>query len=184
MFILFAALIIFCAGIFITISTAAWVSRKSRTRPLALRVFFVLLTILPLVFLGNFLWNWNGPRDWTDARALVGAYQTEFGKPPSADVSEIKSRQIVIGDSARAWLSFKASPETISKLLERFTPSDKGTFDNAKLGETPPWWKPEDSKLVSFYTSDGWSTNFAHSRALLGIDASKQIVYFCHETSD
>ena len=126
-----------------------------------------------------------GPVDYHSPQDLTAAYRTEFGELPPSDVSGIKARQIVVGDSGAAWLRFRASSGTIDSLLSRFSASDRGTFSQAAYGaNVPSWWTPDSDKIDLFYTADGWSEHWSHSTAYVGVDRAKGILYFHHSGMD
>ena len=143
------------------------------------------LCLLPLVgYLAAVSWLF-GPVDYHSQQDLIAAYRTEFGELPPNDVSGIEARQIVVADSGAAWLRFRASSGTIDNLLSRFSASDRGTFSQAAHGaNVPSWWTPDSDKIALFYTADGWSKNWSHSTAYVGVDRAKGILYFHHSGID
>jgi|GEM_PF-4174751 len=125
------------------------------------------------------------PLDLTDPQTLRRAYQSEFGIPPSSDVTNIQCRQVVVGVSGCGWFRFNASPTTIDALLPRFTPCDRDAFlDTGKGGNTPSWWNPESEPIVGYYRAEHWSKSFQNSTAVIGYDKTNQVVYFCHSGFD
>lgn len=124
-----------------------------------------------------------GPVDYESPADLAGAYQTEFHELPPADVADIKARQVVVGDSGAAWLRFRASSQTIEKLLLRFSRSDKRTFMRA-TGQAPAWWNPDADNAELFYLSEHWSGHWSRSTAYAAVDQKKRVMYFHHEASD
>lgn len=124
-----------------------------------------------------------GPVDYESPADLAGAYQAEFHELPPADVTNIEARQIVVGDSGAAWLRFRASSETIERLLLRFSESDKRTFMEA-AGQAPAWWTPKADKVEFFFSADHWSKDWSRSTAYAAVDRTKGVMYFHHEASD
>jgi hypothetical protein len=121
----------------------------------------------------------------SDAKGQAECYRTEFGTLPPAGVTNIRAKQIVIRDSARAWLRFEAAPEIVDSLLKRFTPSNRQTFDEHSGGDnTPAWWKPDSDHITVFYAVEGWSKDFSNSTSVIAHDAEKRVVYFCHSAFD
>jgi hypothetical protein len=126
-----------------------------------------------------------GPADYDSPQDLIAAYQTEFGELPPGDVSDLEARQIAVGDSGAAWLRFRASSATIDRLLSRFAVSDQATFSQGADGaNAPSWWTPDSDKIELFYTADGWSKDWSHSTAYVGVDRDKGILYFHHSGVD
>ncbi|HEY1121270.1 MAG TPA: hypothetical protein VGE67_06700, partial [Haloferula sp.] len=118
-------------------------------------------------------------------KGKAACYETEFGALPPASVTHIQAKQVMIGDSAQAWLRFEATPEVVDSLLKRFAPSDRYTFNaNSGGGNTPGWWKPDSDHLTAFYVAEGWRKDFGGSHAVIAHDAGKRLVYFCHSASD
>ncbi|RYD62260.1 MAG: hypothetical protein EOP83_15040, partial [Verrucomicrobiaceae bacterium] len=74
----------------------------------------------------------------SDEKGKAACYEMEFGTLPPAGVTGIQAKQIVVGDAARAWLRFEATPEIVDSLLKRFTPSDRQTFDEHSGGDNTP----------------------------------------------
>lgn len=127
----------------------------------------------------------SGSHEPTDAKGQAECYQTEFGSLPPACIAHIQAKQVMIGDAARAWIRFEATPEIVDSLLKRFTSSDRGTFgQHSGGGNMPAWWKPDSDHLTAFYVVEGWRKDFGASYAVIAHDAEKGVVYFCHDAFD
>ena len=157
----------------------------ARKRGLRLTLFRLAVCCIPMAAF-HLLYAWFfGPADYSSPGDLAAAYRTEFGVSPPADVTDIRARQIVVGDAGAAWLRFCASSQTIDLLLARFVPSDRLTFSQACAGgNVPSWWAPEEDRVETFYTADHWSRSFSRSKAYIGIDRDRHIVYFHHSGND
>ncbi|WP_035612135.1 hypothetical protein [Haloferula sp. BvORR071] len=126
-----------------------------------------------------------GSTDLSDPADLRDAYHTEFAEDPPPDVSTIQCRHSSAADTMSAWLRFQASPQTVDKLLRRFTPSDRLDFDDSSVGDNvPPWWQPDKESMVYFYRAEKWRSDFGGSVAVLAHDAAKGLVYFHHTGVD
>ena len=127
----------------------------------------------------------GGTYEPTDAKGRANCYRAEFGVLPPAEVTNIQAKQIIIGDAARAWLRFEATPAVVDSLLTRFAPTNRQTFDEHTGGaNTPTWWKPNSYQTTSFYGAKGWRKDFSHSYAVIAHDDDKRVVYFCHDAFD
>lgn len=126
-----------------------------------------------------------GPLDITESEALHNAYETALGWPPSSDVKELRCRVSVVGDSGAEWMTFQASPETVDRLLGRFSVINSAEFLEASGGGgAPSWWRPKKADLIAFYRAEGWSPHFSNSTAYLAHDRAKRVVYYHHSGFD
>ena len=127
----------------------------------------------------------GGVSEPTDPQTLAKCYATEFGQQPPAGVSNLKARQVIVGDAGGAWLRFEADSNIVAQIVSaRFTPSDRGTFISDSVGgNTPAWWKPEDDSLADFYICHQWRSSTNYSEAVLACDAAHHVVYFHHGIS-
>jgi hypothetical protein len=137
---------------------------------------------LALVF---FLSGCGGVSDPTDAHTLAQCYATEFGQQPPAGVTNIKARQVIVGDAGGAWLRFEADSNIVAQIVSsRFVSSDRAAFiSDSGGGNTPAWWKPDHDSLTAFYICNQWRPGTNYSVAVLAHDASCHIVYFHHGIS-
>ncbi len=127
----------------------------------------------------------GGTYEPTDTKGQAECYRMEFGTLPPAGVTNIHGKQIIIGDAARAWLRFEATPALVDSLLKGFTSTNRQTFDEHSGGaNTPAWWTPGSSHITTFNVISGWRKDFSHSSAVLAHDAEKRVVYFCHDAFD
>lgn len=166
----------------IAIIAVLWGIRKRSVRATLIRLGLCILPLAAYILFCTWIF---GPADYHSPQDLAAAYRTEFGDPPPSDVTDMRARQVVVGDSGAALLRFRASSQTIDGLLARFVASDRGTFAKAGSGgNVPSWWTPDVDKVESFYTADHWSKFFSYSTAHIGIDREKSIVYFYHSGSD
>jgi hypothetical protein len=139
-----------------------------------------LLCYLALVVAGC-----GGTYEPTSRQGQAECYRAEFGTLPPAGVTNIHAKQIIIGDAARAWLRFEATPGVVDSLLMRFAPTNRQAFDEHSGGaNTPAWWTPDTSNITAFYGTSGWRKDFSYSRAVIAHDADKRVVYFCHDAFD
>ena len=181
---LLAAVIVLAVGVatVVALIVVAWGSWK---RSWWATFFWVVLSLLPLTVIGGLYLTLFGPADYSRPQDLAAAYKTEFGTDPTADVTDIQARQVVVGDAGAAWLRFHASPSTIDTLLARFVKSDPAAFAEAGTGgNVPAWWKPDEDGVNEYYTADHWSRSFSRSEAFMGVDRAKGWVYFHHSGSD
>ncbi|MGV3663313.1 MAG: hypothetical protein ACO1TE_24280 [Prosthecobacter sp.] len=124
-----------------------------------------------------------GPYEATDPQRLAEVYKVEFGTPLSEDVQELRTREVVVGDWAGTWVSFRASPATVEGLLRRhLQPSDRTAFDDLSGGaNAPDWWQPDQDSITIFYQATPWRANTGTpSEGVLGHNAEKTRVYFMH----
>jgi hypothetical protein len=127
----------------------------------------------------------GGTHEPTDAKGQAECYRMEFGALPPAGVTNIHGKQIIIGDAARVWLRFEATPALVDSLLKSFSPTNRQAFDDRSGGANiPAWWTPESNHIKAFYGVSGWRKDFSYSYAVIAHDADKRIVYFCHDAHD
>jgi hypothetical protein len=127
----------------------------------------------------------SGTYEPRNAKGQAECYRMEFGTLPPAGVTNIQAKQIIIGDAARAWLRFEATPALVDSLLKGFTSTNRQSFDAHSGGaNTPTWWTPDSNHITTFYVISGWRKDFSHSSAVLAHDADKHTVYFCHDAFD
>jgi uncharacterized protein YceK len=127
----------------------------------------------------------GGVSDPTDPKTLAQCYATEFGQQPPAGVSNLKARQVIVGDAGGAWLRFVADSNVVAQIISsRFTSSDRAAFiSDSGGGNTPAWWKPEDDSLADYYICSQWRSGTNYSVAVLACDAAHHVVYFHHGIS-
>jgi hypothetical protein len=127
----------------------------------------------------------GGVSEPTDAETLAKCYKTEFGDLPPVGVSNLKAKQVVIGDAGGAWLRFEADSNIVAQIVSnRFIPSDRATFiENSGGANAPLWWEPEKDSLAIFYINNQWSRGSNYSVAVFGCDDAHHTVYFHHGVS-
>ena len=92
----------------------------------------------------------GGTYEPSDAKGQADCYRMEFGSLPPAGVTNILGKQIIIGDAARAWLRFEATPALVESLCKGFTSTNRLTFDEHSGGEnTPAWWTPDSDRITT-----------------------------------
>jgi hypothetical protein len=163
------------AGTLVAIVSIFWHSWRKPWRTLGFRL---LLSLLPIAALIWFTIRAFGPVDYTSERNLKEVYHMEIGEYPASDVTQIRCRQTAFADSGETWLSFRASPQTIDKLINRFTSTDAASFAQAGYApDAPEWWKPEADGISTFFRAENLSRSFSSSWAYLGVDQHRSIVY-------
>ena len=128
----------------------------------------------------------GGVSEPTDARTLAKCYSAEFGAEPPAGVTNLKAKQVVVGDAGGAWLRFEANSNIITQIVSNhfLVPSDRMTFISRSGGaNTPSWWKPEEDSLTVFWINNQWTKGSNYSQAVLGTDKARRVVYFHHGIS-
>jgi hypothetical protein len=129
----------------------------------------------------------GGTSEPTDPATLAQFYATEFGSSPPSGVTNLRAKQVVVGDAGGAWLRFEASSNIVSQITSnRFTKSDQMSFQiygNPDGGNTPDWWNPQPNTLTAFYINMQWRPGSNYSIAVLGYAASNHVVYFHHGIS-
>lgn len=159
------------------------VSLIKRRRKMALGIAAMTglaMVVVTGMFVALFYW-WSRPYDPTSTAELEEAYRAEFQVKPPAGVQVLSARQIVVGDSGRQWMLFRAPPEEITRLLgmgfqkESQAPLD---FAGSKSANAPDWWRPPEGHMEYFSNTnwtktDGWTTSWAE----LGLDRSSNLVW-------
>lgn len=117
-------------------------------------------------------------------KEAVAEYSSEFGLPPSPDVTEIHSKQYVIRDTVANWMRFHADGSTVIALLSRgFRPTTEKEFATATGGANiPSWWTTTDGMI--FFHKEGWRKDLGQSDAWLGYDARHRLILFHHTAFD
>jgi hypothetical protein len=131
------------------------------------------------------LYGCGGTSEPTDKSTLAKCYATEFGVDPPTGITNLKAKQVVVGDAGGAWLRFEANSNIITQIISnRFIPSDRVTFDSSSGGaNTPSWWRPEEDSLTAFFVNNQWTKGSNYSVAVLGYDDAHRVVYFHHGVS-
>lgn len=115
------------------------------------------------------------------------AFRREFGFPPGADVTEVKSRGYVFFDNAELYLRFRCAPETVERILREapYVPADDPGW-MLRDEDTPSWWLPDMGARLRWFElerRDG-SGSFVKTRALLIHDPGAGVVsYYRFELS-
>lgn len=159
-----------------------WFERKKSWKS---RLAKVGLATVPFAFC---MWAYAvvfGPLDITEPQALRNAYETALGSPPASDVTDLRCRVSVVGDAGAEWMTFQASPETVDRLLGRYSVISSAEFlDASDGGGAPSWWRPKKADLIAFYRAEGWSPHFSNSTAYVAHDRAKRVVYYHHSGFD
>jgi len=133
------------------------------------------------------LFGCAGASEPTDAPTLAKCYATEFWTPPPLGVTNLKARQVVVGDAGGAWLRFEADSNVVSAIVSRrFSPSDRTDFSvygRLEGGNTPQWWHPKLDAITAYYINKQWTPGSNYSVAVLAYDATNHLVYFHHGIS-
>src|SRR5258708_3282930 len=124
-----------------------------------------ITALILLVWVALLLAGCGGTYEPTDKNGVAQCYRMEFGVPPPAEVANIHGKQIIIGDGARAWLRFQATPALVDSLLKRgFKPTNRETFNMHSGGaNTPKWWTPDSNQVTVFYGFGGWRLFFFYA---------------------
>jgi hypothetical protein len=100
------------------------------------------------------LFSCGGSNEASSSKEAAGWYKFEFDIEPATTIHDIKAKQIVVGDAARAWLRFRASKQDVDLLISRgFHPILAHDFEqelNLENGNAPSWWQV--SKNSNFYS--------------------------------
>lgn len=172
-----------CVAVAIVIAAlVAWLARKA---PLPVRILLFSTALIPLIGFVLFARFALSPDDPTSPTDLKAAYEREFGPMPQ-DVTDIRSRQVGVGDSVGVWLKFRGSRATANAIRKRFTKCEKSTFDRLSDNSesNPVWWQPDADRLSSHYHSPKWANAFSYSEAVFAHDEKMEIFYFKHEAAD
>jgi len=110
-------------------------------------------------------------------------FKSNLGFFPPRDVVELHGRQLIIGDSGEAYLRFRASRETVQRILgDRFFEIGKpdARFDQFPSPDSPPsYWHPLEGSTVRFFKSaETFDDRFHFSQAFLSYDESNGTVHF------
>jgi hypothetical protein len=113
-------------------------------------------------------------------------FKDTFGEPPSKDVTEIKSKVYGFADEAQVFLTFKAEPETVHRIIlkdlakityQQYEREMPGTNINP-----PRWWRRPTISTSDIYFSSpnfGDGKRFASETTLLTYDEnSRTVMYF------
>lgn len=125
--------------------------------------------------------------DLTDRDDLSGVFMREYGVELPAAISEIRGRDVGVGDTWSLWLSFSYHPGTVRQIVQRggFVQARAEEIDGGDLWSrglyhpgpnAPDWWqKPSSDQAKVYYRK-------SHARdvsgfAFLWIDESSGVVY-------
>ena len=113
-------------------------------------------------------------------------YKDSFGEPPSTDVSRIRSKVYSFADEAHVFLTFKATPETVHRIvpktLRRVSYGEYGRKMPGNNLVPPSWWKAPNESTSEIYllaTDFGEGKRFATETILVSYDnETKTVMYF------
>ncbi len=109
-------------------------------------------------------------------------FKSSFGFAPPPDVVDLKGAKSVFGDSGYARLRFRASRETVNRIIDsRFVEVSGEGFKHSgflSLDSAPSYWRPLEGKSVRFFESDRFDDSFGSSNASLSYDESSGTVHF------
>ncbi|MEM1446667.1 MAG: hypothetical protein AAGF84_11460 [Planctomycetota bacterium] len=97
---------------------------------------------------------------WTYRPAAV--FEREFGFPPPSDVTELRSKQFILGDSGSVWMNFQADPGTQTLLRNSRAWREPGPNDGSypiSQGE-PGWYRVPSATSTETYCVDLTGTTF------------------------
>ena len=135
----------------------------------------LILTVLSLFWSGC----WGGTYVPTGKEALAAAYVEIFGTPQPPEMLFLHAEKDVIYDSECWWLQFEAPSAVIDSIVNRFNPIDRKSFeDGTVVTAWPKWWRSDGTRMIAFYESSPWHTNFQSSRAFLAHDRDKRVIWF------
>ena len=147
-----------------------------------MRAFLLICAIAAFLFCGC-----GGVSEPSDPPTLAKCYATEFGTTLPAGITNLRAKQVVVGDAGGAWLRFETDSNTLSQIVSnRFARSD---FTDFKIygqldgGNTPAWWHPAPETLSDFYINKQWRPGSNYSIAVLAYDPAHRLVYFHHGIS-
>ncbi len=176
-FLMLSGLIFWGVGLATLVAIALVLRLGRRSSRKTLGIWLVVVSLPMCLVLGALFFVYS-PVDHTDEKTLRDAYTFEFSEYPSADITLLNSRQME-GVSGFAWMSFKASPETIDRIIAPFAPSDAAEFAKASQEtDVPKWWKPEPDGVHAYYSKENWSLHHQLSQALIGVNRQTGLVYF------
>ena len=147
-----------------------------------MRLFLAIICLIVVLSLSGC----GGTSEPTDTATLAKCYATEFGTVPPSGVTNLRAKQVVVGDAGGAWLRFEVDSNIVSQIISnRFVPSDRTSFSiySSPSGNTPGWWKPEADSLTAFYINNQWRPGSNSSIAVLAHDAAHRVIYFHHGIS-
>jgi len=113
-------------------------------------------------------------------------YKDAFGERPSADVTTIRSKVYSFADEAHVFLTFRAAPETIHRIVPKYLKKVRyDEYCREMSGNNltpPPWWKPPDQSTNEIYllsTDFGQGKRFATETTVMTYDhQTKTAMYF------
>lgn len=144
-------------------------------------IIVILFTLTSLC-----LYSCLGSHESKNDQDAADCYNFEFGMKPPNSVSEIKVKQLVIADSATAWMKFKIGKEDIKSLLDRgffaISIRDFSSQSGIDSNSSPEWWIISSNSNV--YKIETWKKDYSRSIAFISYDESSGIALFCHKASD
>lgn len=164
--------------------------RKKGSKPLSLfgGISSVLLSLIGLYFI------------WTIAIGLVRItnptviFARSFGFKPTSDVTEIKSSYWYFADTGLTYLKFKASPETLQRIIARgLKETTESNFNNLLASglskSAPKWWMPFEGTPSQFFSAERKPEtlehqDFASETEVLSYNPTTGIAYYCFNGID
>jgi len=186
--------IVILAGAFIVLCLGAYLlfqrGKKSNSRTMTffggcslVMLFLVGFSLLGVILIGSF--RIINPKV---------IFDRSFGFKPTKDVVELKSSYWYFADTGMTYLKFKASPQTVKRIVDRgLIQTDQIYFRsllNSGLAQSSPsWWAPTTGASVKFFyierkpaTRD--QQDFASETEILSYDEKTSTVYYCFNGID
>jgi hypothetical protein len=78
-------------------------------------------------------------------------FEREFGFPPPPDTTVVNASAFALGDSGSAYLYFRTSPMTATRLMAGYVPDPGNFFTNVR---PPAWFAPSPSPTTARFISN------------------------------
>lgn len=160
------------AVIFLAVCVAFWIVGRKRRNWLPLKIALGLALCFILLVGG-----WYGlgyvPRY---------VFYEQFGFVPTGDVTELEGHRFSILGHGKAYLRFRASPETVRRIIgTKYEEVPREKFEQwMEARESPPlWWQPLAGNPRRFYQAHHLDNGYAMmSTAIVSYDEEAGVVHF------
>ena len=109
-------------------------------------------------------------------------FYDHFAFAPTADVTELQGFRFSILGQGKAYLRFRASPETVRRIVgTKYEEVSRETFQEwMEARESPPqWWQPLSGHPAHFYQAHHVDNGYAMiSTAIVSYDEEAGVVHF------
>jgi hypothetical protein len=109
-------------------------------------------------------------------------FRSSFGFSPTSDVLDLRGRKFTFGDSGDTYLRFRASKETVNRILDsRFLELRQDEIRGYGFpwkDSAPSYWQPPNGASVHFFHATQFDDSFGSSEAFLNDESTGSVHFY------